>query len=184
MVRFIRRRPRPDRAVLHHRVASALARHADRPSAVAVLLIDFVIVDLNNGSQRRRLGAEALDAAADRLRTVLRWNEPPAQFDGDKFVVLCDGLTHTHVAAMIASRIVAAFDQPLLLPAGPALVMARVGVSVATSRETDPGLVVAQAQAALRRTRRAGRARFELFRPEQGHAPAPAAVDAARQPRR
>lgn len=92
MVRFRRGGTRPDRTSLRRRVASTLLRNADRPGTLAVLFVDFVRVDINNASVRRPLGAEVLDAAVDRLRTVLRWNETPARFGGSKFVVLCDGL--------------------------------------------------------------------------------------------
>lgn len=171
MLSFLRCPTRPNGAILREKVASALLRQADRPGLLAVLLVELAMGEPDNDSAGRKARGEVLDAAMDRLDSVLRWSETPTRVGFDLFVVVCPGLPDAGVAGLIASRIVAAFERPVQVSSAAVSVMPRVGVAVADPGDSDPQRVIARADTAMRRVGRTSGAGY-TFAAEHRHASA------------
>ena len=104
---------------------------------------------------------------AVRMRGVLGEESTLVRLSGDEFVVLVEGTGDPDALADIADSLTAALEQPFDLEGVPTLVQMSVGVSGTREWHGHPVDVLREADEALARAKRRGRARVELFDP--GH---------------
>jgi diguanylate cyclase (GGDEF)-like protein/PAS domain S-box-containing protein len=150
----------PNRVLLLDRLESALAR----PSAeVAVVLLDIDNFKLVNDSLGHSAGDELLIQIAPRLRSALRPEDTIARLGGDEFVVLLEQVPDERAAALVAERVVAAFETPFELGAGEHFAKASLGIAIAEGAASTPASLISSADAALYQAKARGRARFEVF---------------------
>lgn len=112
----------------------------------AVVVLKLTGLGSINERCGRSVGDRSLVASAHRLRAALRPGTIAGRIDGDEFAVLFGGLSEAQVEA-IASRLVEALSQPILI--GDVEATLSPGVGIATSRP-DQGAadLLAQARAA------------------------------------
>jgi diguanylate cyclase (GGDEF)-like protein/PAS domain S-box-containing protein len=150
----------PNRVLFLDRLGQALTR----PGAqVAVVLLDIDNFKLVNDSLGHSAGDELLMKIAPRLQTALRPGDTIARLGGDEFVVLLDQIPDEDAAALIAGRIVAAFEAPFELGAGEHFAKASLGIAIADAADSPPASLIRDADAAMYEAKARGRARFEIF---------------------
>jgi len=135
-----------------------LARRRRADDAVGVLMIDIDRFKALNDTFGHARGDEVLRAVGAAIVTAVREDDVPARYGGEEFVVLLRNPTRT-VAIEVAERVrlaVAALDLGSL---GVPAVSVSVGVSVASSADQPIDAIIAEADAALYRAKRAGRDR-------------------------
>lgn len=161
----------PNRVLLLDRLGHALAVARRSGSAVAVLLADLDDFKLVNETLGHHAGDELLVAVAHRLDEAMRSGDAlgrpipgtVARFDGDEFVVVCEGLTTgASGASTIAQRISDALDAPFGVGGQEVFVRASVGV-VTSGEDASPESLLRDADAAMSRAKERGGARYELF---------------------
>ena len=150
----------PNRPWLMHHLPQALLDNAE----LTLLFADLDEFELVNELHGQATGDRLLQAAAQRLRSLLRPADCVARFGGDQFVVLLHGSDGSEQADRVAARIVEAFAVPLL--AGEPL---RVGVSLGVAgyprdAHDAPGLV-RQAQIAMEAAKADGRGGYRYYEP-------------------
>lgn len=130
---------------------SSATRH-DGDLVVAFLdLDDFKKINDFNGHEA---GDRALVAVSRRLESVLESNELVARIGGDEFTVLAVADTHIDTDAL-GARLVAAFDEPLLVGSVEIAVTCSIGMARAT-RGQSPTELLGEADRAQYRVKRAG----------------------------
>ncbi len=142
-----------NRATFRALVAEALAR-GERDLAVGFCDLDgFKQVNDDHG---HGVGDDVLVEVADRLRSSLREGDELGRAGGDEFTILWRGVPDVATAEAVANRLVATTETALALQGGRAL---RIGVSVGVAL-AEPGTSVeallAAADAALYRSKKAG----------------------------
>jgi diguanylate cyclase (GGDEF)-like protein/PAS domain S-box-containing protein len=139
-------------------------------SAIFVDLDEFKAVNDRYGHV---VGDHLLVAVADRLREVVRAGDLVGRLGGDEFLVVCPALASPADALALAERLAAAVAEPLPVDGELLCVRASIGLAFADG-PVDAKELIARADAAMYRSKRAGEGR-----PVLAVAGAPTAATAA-----
>lgn len=124
----------PNRAMCTQGLKGALARGRRHGRRVAMLLVDVDRFKHVNDSLGHGIGDAVLQACARRLRTSLREMDLVCRLGGDEFAIVVEDVDTADNADTVAAKIVASFQEPLLLDGG-AEVFVSVSVGVALAGE-------------------------------------------------
>ena len=122
-----------NRATFLERLTHALARARRHEHALAVLFVDLDGFKQVNDNLGHHSGDLVLREVAERLSGCVRRPDLVARLAGDEFTVLLDDLADVDEAHVVAQRIEAMLEQPILLAEGEVHVTASVGVAVSTT---------------------------------------------------
>ncbi|MDD0838144.1 diguanylate cyclase [Curvibacter sp. HBC61] len=148
-----------NRGALMAQVDQSLSRVRGSPQGgqVALLFLDLDGFKLVNDLHGHRAGDEVLQWVARRLASAVRQTDTVARLGGDEFVVLLDNAVSDAVVQQVLSRILAAFDDPFVLPQGPVRLGVSVGVAVYPQVEGTVDELVGCADQAMYEAKRAGK---------------------------
>ena len=121
-----------NRRLLLDHLDHALLQADRNGSQVGVLFCDidrFKVVNDNLGHQ---VGDELLRVIGDRLRRAVRPGDTLSRFGGDEFVILLEGIMSPDDASDVASSVLGALHDPIVLSAGHEVV-ATMSIGVALS---------------------------------------------------
>jgi diguanylate cyclase (GGDEF)-like protein len=135
-----------------------LARRRRADDAVGVLMIDIDHFKRLNDRFGHATGDEVLRAVGGAIVSAVREDDVPARYGGEEFVVLLRNPTPT-VATEVGERVRLAVGGLDVSTFGVARVSVSVGVAVADARDQPIESIVANADAAMYRAKRAGRDR-------------------------
>jgi diguanylate cyclase (GGDEF)-like protein/PAS domain S-box-containing protein len=153
----------PNRLLLLDRLASALARAERSGTPCAVLYCDVDRFKVINDSLGHTAGDALLFGIATRLRDAVRTGDTVARFGGDEFVVLAEGLADEGDAVRVADTLSRALDEPFRVGPNTLHVTASIGIAVGRPGRDVPDGLVRDADVAMSRAKRSGRARYEVF---------------------
>ncbi|RZK91198.1 MAG: GGDEF domain-containing protein [Methylobacterium sp.] len=141
----------------------ARLKAAERNASVLFLDLDgFKAVNDQHGHPA---GDALLTAVGERIRGCVPDPADVARLGGDEFAILVHADDERTIAA-IATRLIAEVARPYALPTG---LVVRVGLSIgiATRRDadTDPMLLLPEADQALYEAKRAGKGTYRWFQP-------------------
>lgn len=153
----------PNRALLTDRLTQMVAALQRDPGTLAVLFIDVDRFKIINDSLGHEAGDEVLVALSRRLVTATRPEDTVARFGADEFVVLCPGVDGLEEALDIASRLQEAVAHPMAVRGSEIVMSISTGVHTATSASARPSALLRDADAAMYRAKRDGRARTVVF---------------------
>ncbi len=154
----------PNRALFRDRLEHALARAARSRHEVAVFLVDLDGFKQVNDSLGHDAGDELLRAVAQRFEEVVRASDTVARFGGDEFAVLLEDVVEAEAVAL-ARRLLDCVSPPVAIAGRDVALGASVGIVLSSGAATSEELV-RDADVAMYAAKDAGRARFEVFRPE------------------
>jgi diguanylate cyclase (GGDEF)-like protein/PAS domain S-box-containing protein len=160
----------PNRAVLEDALSGWLA--ASRPTGVLFCDLDrFKIV---NDSLGHDAGDELLVAVALRLRDALPSEVMLGRVGGDEFVALAPGQSEPEALRALGELMMSALRRPVQVRGHDHTLGLSVGITVGSFGHQHPDEILREADQALLRAKRRGRARVELYDPCLDH---PATVD-------
>ncbi len=162
----------PNRVLLMDRIEHALAAAHRTGKAVAVLYIDLDGFKTINDTGGHAAGDDALVAVAHRLRHAVRPGDTVARLGGDEFVVVCEDLSGSDAAELIAERLLAAIRQPHEFAGRRYLLDASVGLAMSGS-DRDPARLLHAADEAMYLGKTTGRGRVLVSRRDSREATAP-----------
>ena len=164
----------PNRAMLFERLHTLLGRLGTRGGTVTVICVDLDRFKEINDTLGHHAGDLVIETMAVRLRSACPDAELIARLGGDEFVVLC---TRSDCASApdIGLRIRSHLAAPLQCEYGLLDIDCSIGVVVVDHAGVEPTEALRWADLALYRSKREGKGRVTLFRPE---------MDAALQDRR
>jgi diguanylate cyclase (GGDEF)-like protein len=151
-----------NRAKLVCHLNKALAALGDG-EALALHYIDLDSFKPINDNHGHDIGDSILKSVAGRLLTCVRDTDCVARIGGDEFVIVQRGIRFARDAEIVGSRIIKAIARSHKLDAGSFTLGASVGVSVASSRDTDVDELIRQADEAMYRSKRAGGNRLSFY---------------------
>ncbi len=126
---------------------------------VAVLYCDLDRFKQVNDTLGHGAGDELLKIVADRLRHVVRLEDPIGRFGGDEFVIVLEGHRIEALAQRVARRALESLDEPISLGEHSVSVRTSIGLAVWQPGESVARLLE-RADVALYRAKRAGRNQF------------------------
>ena len=150
-----------NRTLLHDRLEHALARAERERDATAVLFVDLDNFKQVNDAHGHAAGDAALVELGRRLQTAVRPGDTIARLGGDEFVALCEHVDEESALA-VGRRLLEAIGRPFTIGGIEHKLSASIGVALGNS---DPDVLLANADAATYGAKAAGRGRIELFRP-------------------
>jgi diguanylate cyclase (GGDEF)-like protein/PAS domain S-box-containing protein len=152
----------PNRALLHDRLAHALARAARGKACVGVLFIDLDHFKVINDSLGHDVGDELLMQVAARLTALLRASDTLGRLGGDEFMVIAEPGSDPAQHVRMAERLGAVLEAPFFVRGDELAISASIGIACGDG-DADPRELVRDADAAMYRAKSLGRARSELF---------------------
>jgi diguanylate cyclase (GGDEF)-like protein/PAS domain S-box-containing protein len=171
----------PNRALFADRLQYALMRarrHAD--NKFAVLFVDVDDFKIVNDSLGHRVGDELLVQIASRLtgglretdlvaRSVIIASQSPeeglARLGGDEFAVLLEDVLNPIGAIRVAQRIQEKLSLPFDVGGQQIVITASIGVAYSSNSYAGAEDLLRDAELAMYRAKRTGKARYEVFDP-------------------
>ncbi|NQZ81196.1 MAG: EAL domain-containing protein [Colwellia sp.] len=154
----------PNRAMFADRLTYAL-RHLKRHpnNRFAVLFIDLDRFKMINDTLGHHAGDQFLIEIAIRLQDCVRDNDILARLGGDEFVILLDSLQSSEDVEEVASRIIAAIEQPFALEGHTLYSNASIGIAMCNNQYSDANEILRDADAAMYQAKSMGRGRYVFF---------------------
>ena len=154
----------PNRGYLRDRLERVLARLKREPDRrCALLFMDVDRFKIINDSLGHLVGDDVLKEVARRLLTCVREPDLVARLSGDEFAILLEDVPIPATAVKVAQRVLAALGAPLLLGGTELAPSASIGIAIGDHRYRLADEVLRDADTAMYRAKKLGRARFELF---------------------
>ncbi|MHB1959304.1 MAG: diguanylate cyclase domain-containing protein [Acidobacteriaceae bacterium] len=120
----------PNRRLLEDRLTKALERAERNGARVAVLLIDLDHFKLINDTYGHPVGDEVLRIVATRLQMRIRKADTVARVGGDEFIVVVSDLLQPHGAQVLAAKLAADLNEPIVMGAVRLPVGASIGLGI------------------------------------------------------
>jgi diguanylate cyclase (GGDEF)-like protein len=154
----------PNRGYLRDRLERVLARLKREPERrCALLFMDIDRLKVINDSLGHLVGDEVLKEVARRMLTCVREPDLVARLSGDEFAILLEDLAIPATAVKVAQRVLATLGAPLLLGGAELAPSATIGIAIGDHHYQLADEVLRDADTAMYRAKKLGRARFELF---------------------
>ncbi len=148
----------PNRTLLEDRLHQACARIRRTGVSVTTMFVDLDDFKTINDTYGHQAGDQVLREVAARLLTCIRDTDTVSRLHGDEFVVLCEGLTPDEVAG-VEARITEAFEEPMRVGTTRLVIGASIGVATTEDADTAVADLLARADQAMYRVKRARRRR-------------------------
>lgn len=153
----------PNRRQLEEKLEQAVKRGRRSGRPIAVLFLDIDHFKQINDKHGHGVGDEVLKEFAGRLVRCVRGTDTVARLAGDEFVIVLEGLNDSSEAQMVARKIGQALEPAFGEAAGGLTLTSSIGVAfVDSTRNLSPNEIIAKADEALYRAKRAGRATFAM----------------------
>jgi diguanylate cyclase (GGDEF)-like protein len=153
-----------NRTLFMEKIDEALARLRRGGERFSVFMIDVDRFKAVNDSLGHPIGDALLKAVARRLRAAIGERDTVARFGGDEFAILQPlAANHKEGAAALATRIIAAINEPYDLDGYKAAIGASIGIALAPGDGASADELLKNADLALYRVKSAGRNGFRFF---------------------
>jgi diguanylate cyclase (GGDEF)-like protein len=146
----------PNRALFFDRLAQTMRAAQRQNSGLAMLLIDLDRFKDVNDTYGHQAGDLVLRQVADRLRTALRASDTVARIGGDELAVLLPSVGGVETAISTAQKVREAICRPYPIAGHGVRVGASVGVALYPTHAHGGEALLAAADAAMYRAKRAG----------------------------
>ena len=155
----------PNRALLDETFGYALTS-ANPGEVVVVHLLDLDHFKNVNDTLGHQAGDKLLQAAASRLRGVVRDADTIARMGGDEFIILQKARAQSNDAEALAKRIIDVLGRPFDIDGHIVSVGASVGIAVSPDDGAAVDQLIRNADLALYQAKGNGRGRHTFFKPE------------------
>ena len=161
----------PNRVLYMDRLEQ-LVRHAKRrpDEHFGVLFLDLDRFKIVNDTLGHACGDELLIAVARRLETCVRAEDTVARFGGDEFAILLDSVRDSSEATRVAERILHEISRPFHIGGHDVQTQCSVGIAINYTGNEAAESMLRDADRAMYRAKTGGRARYEVFDPQQHRA--------------
>jgi len=153
----------PNRALFHDRLKQTLALAKRNSWGVGVMLADLDHFKSVNDTLGHAVGDKLLRQAAARLSKSVRASDTVARLGGDEFAVVLSRLPVPGDVEVVAHKILAAFQASFQVEGHSLLATLSIGAALYPDDSTDPDTLMNNADAAMYRSKQAGRNCFSAF---------------------
>lgn len=153
----------PNRVLFEDRVHQACQWAQRQRKRFAVIFMDLDHFKHVNDSLGHAIGDELLKTVAQRLTRTLRGSDTVSRLGGDEFVMLLSESSGGDDFTEVARKILREVAVPCTLEGTEVNVGISLGIAVFPSDGIDPETLMKHADAAMYRSKREGRNRFQFF---------------------
>jgi len=155
----------PNRMAFNERAQALLAQAAAAGHGLALLFIDLDHFKRVNDSLGHPAGDVLLQTVAERIIATVREADVVSRFGGDEFVLLLAGTPSQASVLQVASKLLAAIGEPLMVQGASISVTPSIGVALFPEHGSTPAELVKHADTAMYHAKGNGRARCRIFEP-------------------
>ncbi len=155
-----------NRKLLLDRLGHALDRSVRNRNRLAVIFFDLDNLKVINDSLGHDQGDALIIEVGRRINEGLRKCDTVARLGGDEFVVLVEDVGDVAGALRVVKKIEALLDEPIVLAGRSLLVTASIGVALSRDGGSLPEEIIRDADTAMYRAKKSGRAQHAVFDPE------------------
>ncbi|MGD0584943.1 MAG: diguanylate cyclase [Oryzomonas sp.] len=153
----------PNRQLFSELLHKAVANAQRQKRLLSVSFLDLDGFKNINDTLGHLVGDQLLKGVADRLRLCCgRDQDTVARWGGDEFVILLPDLEGPEEAVIVAQKIIAAFDQPVILPDRELAITVSIGVSLFPDDGDNGDALIKNADFAMFCAKNKGRNQFHL----------------------
>ena len=156
----------PNRNMFLRELDRTIARAARHDEAFALCFIDLDRFKTINDTLGHQAGDELLKTMAKRLSAALRASDLVARLGGDEFVVLLDGSASAAELSIVASKLLAAIGEPLMIQDCCFLVTGSIGIALYPSDGGDAATLLKHADAAMYLAKGTGKNNVQFYTAE------------------
>jgi len=153
----------PNRAVALDRLENAIHLARRRDTWAAVMFVDIDGLKQINDSLGHAAGDEVLRIVARTLGTVVRASDTVSRHGGDEFLLVLTEIAHAGDAALVAEKIMEELAGVRDALGDPVIVSASIGIAIFPGDGDDAATLIAHADAAMYRAKRARSGSYEFF---------------------
>ena len=154
----------PNRAQFMKHLTEAVERAEGNEFArFAVLFLDLDRFKVINDSLGHAIGDKLLIAIGEKLRSCVRPGDVVARLGGDEFTLLLNRSGGMEEVINIADRLQAKISEPFKIDNYEVFTTASIGIILSGDLRRNPEEFLRDADAAMYRTKEAGKARYEIF---------------------
>ena len=152
-----------NRALFRDRLAQAMSRSTRESKMLAVVFVDLDDFKKVNDKYGNELGDTLIRSASQRLRGCVRKTDTLARLGGDQFAIVCEGIRSNDDCVLVCQKVHDALSQPFFLEGNQVATGASVGTALFPQDANDPERLIACADDAMYRAKRAGGDRYQLY---------------------
>lgn len=155
-----------NRTLFYDQLSRVMAQRQRDDRSVAVVVLDIDDFKMVNDTLGHPVADSVLAGVGQRLAGCIRPGDLVARLGGDEFAVLLGGGADS--GHLVASRLVEAFDEPIIVDGHEILLYPSVGMAIASSSEPDlsPVALVQRADIAMYAAKRSRSSQVQTFSPE------------------
>ena len=153
----------PNRRLLEDRLQVALAHAHRNHSRLAVMFVDLDRFKRINDTLGHEVGDRVLMEIANRLKHCLREDDTVARMGGDEFIIVLGDVAQEDAPAHVASRIIEALREPVVLDGRELVITTSIGISVYPEDGEDATVLIKNADTAMYRAKDEGRNSFQMY---------------------
>jgi len=156
----------PNRLLFNARLEHAVKHALRKNSRLALLFLDLDRFKLINDTYGHKIGDELLKSVGERLAGTVRLGDVVARNGGDEFTMLVEDIDEPADAALVAEKVLNAFNEPFELLGNDYSVSTSIGISIYPDDANTPDGLLQNADAAMYRAKEAGRNGYAYFSDE------------------
>ena len=152
----------PNRALLHDRLATALAQARRNSRMLALLYLDLDRFKQINDVEGHAVGDQVLQGVAERLKGIVRDADTVARVGGDEFTVLLPEISLAQDAVSVADRILQDLRQPVTVDQREFHATASMGIAFYPNDAEEADSLLRCADIAMYRAKEQGRDNYQF----------------------
>jgi diguanylate cyclase (GGDEF)-like protein/PAS domain S-box-containing protein len=156
----------PNRVMFMESLERAEFKSRRRQGHFSVLFVDLDHFKEVNDSLGHAAGDQLLQSVAERLASAVRQSDLVARIGGDEFMVLIEDHKGPEEVMIVAQKILAFLERPVLLEWKEVQISASIGIATYPDDATDAETVVKNADAAMYQAKERGRNNFQFYSSE------------------
>ncbi|MGZ9710878.1 bifunctional diguanylate cyclase/phosphodiesterase [Glaciimonas sp. GNP009] len=157
----------PNRHWLMGYLPLAINRARSSQTSLALLFVDLDDFKNINDTMGHAAGDELLQAAATRLRSVIRPGDNVVRLGGDEFTIILESPDDTAMVESVSQRVIAALRSPFFLSGQSShVVCASIGISIFPKDGDDVETLIKHADIAMYAAKANGKASYQFFQPQ------------------
>lgn len=153
----------PNRSLLQDRMKREVESHRRTGVPFAVVVMDLDGFKKANDSLGHAAGDEILKQTSKRLVNLLRGTDTVARLGGDEFVLVLPGVTCEAELEPIATRVLAAVQQPFIVGTNTLYLTTSLGAAVYPDHADSLDALLSNADMAMYKAKELGKDRWHLF---------------------
>ena len=156
----------PNRVLFHDRLQQAVVRTMRTSNVGALFFLDLDRFKNVNDNLGHHVGDDLLIQVSERLLAVCRTSDTLARLGGDEFTLVVEGLEENSELAVIAEKILQAFEDPFSLGAYKLEISVSIGISVFPRDSSDVNELIKHADTAMYSAKESGRNTYRFYTQE------------------